>query len=104
MTFGGFGPAGERIIRRDTVQETFVRISQSIWACVKYSTLLVLIIFLDMLIIGWGWGGLLGGEALIILTFTIAMGEARKSRDFWRQVVVATIFLIIASLWPFVGE
>ena len=101
---GGFGQAGERVTRRDTVQESFIRISQSIWYCALYSTLLVLLVFLDMLIIGWIWGGLLGGEALIILIFTIAMGQARKAHDFWKQAVVAGVFLIIASLWPFVGE
>ena len=104
MITGGFGSPGERITRRDTVQESFVRISQSVWYCFLYSTLLVFIIFLDMLIIGWGWGGLLGGEALIILAFSVAMGEARKTPDFWRQAAVAIVFVIIASTWPFVGE
>ena len=101
---GGFGQAGERITRRDTVQESFVRIRQSIWHCFLYSTLFSLTILIDMLIIGWIWGGLLGGEALIILVFCIAMGQARKSHDYWKQVVVAAAFLIIASLWPLVGE
>jgi len=101
---GGIGTPGERITRRDTVQETFVRIRQSIAHTILYSALFSLTILLDMLIIGWEWGGLLGGEAIIILAFAIAMGEARKSRDFWHQVVVAGVFLILMSLWPFVGE
>lgn len=100
----GFGSPGERITRRDTVQETFVRISQSVWFCIKYSIILTLIIPIDMLVIGWLWGGALGGEALIILSMAISMIHARRAKSYPWKLAIMVVFVIIASLWPIIAE
>jgi hypothetical protein len=101
---GGFGSPGERITRRDTAQESFTRISQSIWFCTKFSIILALIILLDMLVIGWAWGSMLGGEAIILILLNIALGHVRKSRDYAKQALVMGIFVFLIALWPFVAD